>query len=1675
MKDIIKEQLQRFQHIHTSTRRYVAVLLVLSLLTVLAVNWKLHYVGISMTTDDEYYCGYEEHVHTDECYEEVLICGYEEGEPERIDEAFAVDPEPEEEEKETVPEPEYEVHHHTDECYEEVTELTCDEEEHVHEDYCYDSETGELLCTQEEHTHDENCYTTEEILICGYEEGEEIPLTTYGDTFESTPVVVDDSALVVSEPELHHHTEDCYEKVLTCTLPEHEHTLECLADYSADVETEDDWEKNSENLSSAWCEALMEVAEKQLGYTESVKNFEVDFDGQEVHHYSRYGAWYGNPYGDWDVMFVAFCQHYAGIPRDVIPQRAGLFALRTDLETINPDYLVDGCENAIPGDIVTYYNSNGDETIGIVMEVDETTLTVISGAVDGAVAEVMVARTDVTQTILVEQAYIDQFGDVPTPDDDSELPSGPLTFDPDEILEQEGAVAYVERLEDIMTLELTDTTASSKYTYNDDGSLNLNDLLTDEDISVKPEGSNEWTSVDQDTPIKNNTGVQVKLRYTVEPGAFQEGNNKATYTLPEGIWPKKDQSGDIVDSTGKKLGTFTIKKGDPNVVFEFDDPSKGFTGTFMFLTEISYEETSGTGKIQLGNKTFTIEPEWNIDAEKTGTLELVGGKSIIHYTVTVKAPYGTHDKTIDITDVLDRANSTATGKYLENSFLINGNPLSDYPDASLSLNDSDFTIKDLPALGYDGTYTLTYDVEVTGITGQDGSGQLINKVTSTSGKLSDVDDSSVSVKDGDLIKTGVYDAATQRITWTILVKNPGGDLKGYRVTDVPIQPTDLSIIVDVTIRNNHGTVYDTVDGAEFLKNGYTFTKSATDDSYTFTFQTNAPYTENGAFTAQNEAKLWYNEDLKYTSIGEVSQGTGVWKVEKNVSSSSPLADGTQKVLWDIDVTVPAGATKFQFLDILRDPESRSPTITTDLYTYISDLEEAFPNCVTFVLEDGATISWNEALTRGIKIEPEYFQDVHAKVTATGNDHVHCFFLNLSREDGERLGIIGMKLTGMPSIADTTGMTNNTQRVFMNGAAVREKTGSSIYANQDAYYTHKVTGSIEKETSSNKDNFKGSVSSTSFEKGKVLWYRITIHVDNANTNQPIVITDTLPEGTKFAPSANLSDFRVGFDTNAVSGNYYTGAVADSTDGIYWSQGNYNGIRFVKIDATKNGELTFTVFPQQPDNFNPFQTTDDHIITLRYALTIEDDTAWNNRDLTEKTYKNTASWNGLEESAYMTVKRPKAERLTKNGTYDRNTKLASYTITINPYGEDLAKGAKTLELTDVLTSEAPGMELQLNSVKLYEYVIRDGEWVRGDEVDDITVVLNENPDSESRSATFIVPNKKALVLEYAYKITPGNLAEDFTLTNTAELAGYESVKSDVQAYREEASATADSSILTVFKVDSTSNLAISSPATFELSHYNKTNHTWESLGIHSTVNGSFSFTFAENAAEDSSILRKGDLDCLFETKAPASYQLDATPHYFIWDASALDDTTKQTSLNNATDSVTGSDIPDVSNVSFFGQSGTQLGSLSIPNKLSVLTLKKVWYDTQNNTMDAPVNSIKVELYRYPADGSIAAAERVETITLTNADGWTTKIDNLESDYRYFVKEVSSDALIYFEASYSDSNTTGVTGGGVITITNTQKPSYELPSTGGSGTAAYPAVGGLLMAAAALLLVFKRRKQL
>ena len=465
MKNRFQEAIQNVQRQRHLARRSVAMVLVLAMLTAMSVSWRLHQDGIALAADDtRYYCGKEEHKHTDDCYIEGTepICGYEEGEivEETMDladdagdgDSSAADwdeagSEPESEPAtQEEPEPEVMLHHHTADCYEEEEVLTCGiESDHVHQDYCYDQETGELLCTEHEHTDD--CYTLEKVLVCGQEEGE--PEKTddgaalydvdensaeESDSAEESETVADpEPEQEATKPEtddeidtgytVHHHTAECYGKVLICGKEEHEHTAACLVNPNAEIDAEYD-AKTPDRTSVDWAQDMVLVARSQLGYTESKADVDEDGNG-----YTMYADQYYKDkpmvYADWDSTFVAYCLYHAGVPQDIIPQYASISALRGELARMNSEYYTDDPQefaSILPGDIVMYKNAEGRETIGVVSDaaVDEetdltTALTVISGDVatgyesDGEttidqVAEVSVALNDVTSFVSVNAA-----------------------------------------------------------------------------------------------------------------------------------------------------------------------------------------------------------------------------------------------------------------------------------------------------------------------------------------------------------------------------------------------------------------------------------------------------------------------------------------------------------------------------------------------------------------------------------------------------------------------------------------------------------------------------------------------------------------------------------------------------------------------------------------------------------------------------------------------------------------------------------------------------------------------------------------------------------------------------------------------------------------------------------------------------------------------------------------------------------------------------------------------------------------------------------------------------------------------------------------------------------------------------------------------------------------------
>ncbi len=249
-----------------------------------------------------------------------------------------------------------EAHQHGEECYiqESVTEFLCVSEQrmfHYHDDFCYD-EQNELICTlpeleehihQEEdcyevvdgHSHDDDCYDAEGLLLCSKEESPEVlelvcPLEELQLHSHDENCWDENGVLICGLEEIieHQHTEDCIslltaEPHLICELEVHTHTENCKTNPQADLETAEMWEDTLSHveLSGQWPEDLIAIASTQIGYTESERNYLAD-DIENKKGYTRYGQWYGIPYGDWDAMFAAFCLHYADIPTEKIPQES---------------------------------------------------------------------------------------------------------------------------------------------------------------------------------------------------------------------------------------------------------------------------------------------------------------------------------------------------------------------------------------------------------------------------------------------------------------------------------------------------------------------------------------------------------------------------------------------------------------------------------------------------------------------------------------------------------------------------------------------------------------------------------------------------------------------------------------------------------------------------------------------------------------------------------------------------------------------------------------------------------------------------------------------------------------------------------------------------------------------------------------------------------------------------------------------------------------------------------------------------------------------------------------------------------------------------------------------------------------------------------------------------------
>ena len=1529
MKNRFQEAIQNVQRQRHLARRTVAMVLVLAMLTAMSVSWRLHQDGIALAADDtRYYCGKEEHKHTDDCYIEGTepVCGYEEGEivEETMDSAddagdgdsSAADwdeagSEPESEPAtQEEPEPEVVLHHHTSDCYEEEEVLTCGiESDHVHQDYCYDQETGELLCTEHEHTDD--CYTLEEVLVCGQEEGEPEKTDDGAALYDRNENSAEESDFAgepdtAADPEpekeatkpetddeidtgytVHHHTAECYGKVLICGKEEHEHTAACLVNPNAEIDAEYD-AKTPARTDADWAEDMVLVAKSQLGYTESKADVDEDGNG-----YTMYADQYYKDkpmvYADWDCTFVAYCLYHAGVPQDVIPQYASISALRGELARMNSEYYTDDPQDfasILPGDIVMYKNAEGRETIGVVSDaaVDDesgltTALTVISGDVatgcesDGEttidqVAEVSVALADVTSFVSVNAAEGYGISDL---------------MDEDE--------------------EAKNVDSNVIYLLDENNELNKTAFKSFEVAAQYKSGKtdSDWTDVTNGYVFQEGDSIRVKGTLSLNPDSFRKDGNTLCDTI---VWnsgltlAKELDNGVLTDPDGNVVGTLKVTvDGVATIHFEdleAFDLTKPVNFWFTALATCSGEKLEQEIAFPGTGTTITVKKNTDIHAEKELLTENIqydkNGNPYLEYQVIVSSEKGTEgkvkieDQIADWKNLYGTYSDFALKKYSNGedktgeSILVKPtitNPAGGAPKGA----ENKFEIDGLGALKAGERYELTYRYQLSRDLSKNGklSGSIGNNVIATdtgNGKFSP-DENSKNFSDR-IEKSGNYDSVTRKVTWTITVRNPGKqNLSGYVVTD-EIQ-NSAAKIDENTVKLYGGDKEDAckteIPGGTLVmatgNQGFTYTFPTVKEGdekpyYKIVYQSDAP---NGETSIQNTVTIKDKDggDKDSTTVkGNIQESGGFVKTTGGNTALKDAGNGLKKATWYITALIPR-EKRFDEVTISDtfQPATYGNGQTAEHYALLGELFDQLNNqdgqkgAMEVYLDNDNAIyrpqhwgKFNDGITVTYTFQTASGeQSIKSTAAPTAEQRalkVTGFRVTVSSVKGIRkinIGNTGLG-TGYTTYVDVSNVPEEVPCTIQNKAHLEgwgDKSAEYPYKKEKApEEKEEIVKQVACDAGQNytKDPSKEYDYATAQQEG--IFYKISLKP--AKGRNEITVVDTLPDGLVYDLTHKYSAAQAVFSEKSPSSGKvkYDGTIDDTLGSkIYWREDGTPVYSWENHDGLKGFDLT------DPENFTVTQSADGKTLTFTiknldripnkvkesyqtigifYALQLTQD-AWENQLESSKVYQNTASWTGVDDaSATITVKRGDTHLDKKVEQYN-NGKL-TYTVEINPKELNLNPKSNEITLYDTFTVNKCGTAtLDRSSIKLYDHT-------KNQDTDDYTLTTDEKKgDSEVThyNMTLRVRDGRHYTFTYTYLVDRSqvNSTVDVTAENKARVTAVwqEANKEIIKSSAGGGSVGSKDGELTLYKVDKNSENKVLKGAVFALTAYDRQSGSWD----------------------------------------------------------------------------------------------------------------------------------------------------------------------------------------------------------------------------------------------------------
>lgn len=1526
MKKLLLREAAKHKLQNRRRKRWQKTVSILACLVVFCTVYAL--ILPALTAEADTYCGKEEHTHTDACYEEKLICGQEEGQGahhhtddcyREVEALVCQTPESEghqhteacytEEQVLTCTNKEEgHVHNEFDGCYTTEKKLTCGMEEgegaHHHTAECYEKKK-ELICGQEEndgHHHTAECYKKE--LICGKEEHTHT-LACYsnpdadvenGDVWQNTVSSVTLTGNWGADLAAIAQTQTGYtESTANYAVAEDGQTIHGYTRYGAWANDpyRDNWSAQFADFCLSYAGVPTSAVPQNSdcsawnytnpdGYTPKTGDLlllDTDNNGSADHagiiitaDDSTLTAIVGdadkavrnNTYsiGSENIKgYVSIPENpalatptpeptkEAGVTPEAQPtQEPEATPEVTEEPTQEPENKADDTANnieVIPTPTITPETMQKvqleQQTVTAELYTDSTYATaeqsenavVVSGNLpeNGSVKAFPVNNISMEGMKVLcawDITIFDAEGNKWEPADgntlsvkfqipdltEKENKAGEIYYIPDENADRpeklesqisDNGVSFEAEHFSIYTLMVADNVENE----NNSQKIDLKNFLTDVEFQKKT--GNDWTDVGDNEVLDRNAAISFMLKYTLPKDTLSADKKTITYTLPEQLKDFKGK-GNVEGTGGKVVGTYEIVNGVVSITFGDEYVNKNKNNAIDGWLRLSAKadeiktDTNNKTEIKFNDKCIV-----NVEIQE---------EEIKKGDITIKKENGD----IDIENGTIVYKVTVTSKYGTSSEVklkdvmsklrLDGTVTAKKNGTEITVGvtgtEDGFTTK-LDKMEAGDTYELIYRAKLP----ERYQGTAIKAHNSIEAKSTNSENKEITSKseidtvfdDGTIKKSGVNNG-NGTVTWTITINEQQNDISGWTLKDILNGNTELN--------GTKATIDPPINGETEITLPYTFPVGCK-EKYTIKYTTtdDRPY---GESNVKNKAVLTKDGTDKGTADREVWIGEKNPYIKKGTGIESDSDSEILTLKWHVDLAITKDMENgWTFVD----------TPNNDQY-FTPEQREALRQALNKCLGEG---KYSLTDSNGKNSAGNW-----TSIKITGNQPL------------KKGNIISFDY-------QTTAVKPTTETNFSNSASFDNK----WFGGGNSYKPPKP---VVKKVDANNEN-GGSDTTHDYNdsaiKNGILKWKIEVNLtDEMKKNNKLILTEHLPEGV------TLESLK-------------------KDDTLFSWAGNTGSISGTCITAQKNeNDIVITIPKEAYQN-------DVNSFIFKIDVKMDEVSDWTKA----KVYKNTVivtdeqnrEWGAGEQTQTIT-NNDETKVVRKSGKKNGNdASLLEYSVVINPKGKDLLQDGEggTLNLKDILEyhynpwDSKAKITLVPGSVVVY---LMDSDGTKGSKLSSeeysytyreeaTNTGKNNNGDPEQNRKNIlelIVPDNKALILEYQYKCR-GEVGKWVNPTNTASLYGNgnkkDSDSTTTDSQLQDSSAGANVNGITIYKVDSANNGLYLEGAEFDL-------YKWDNQKKDYVIDQQ-SLTSNDDGEIEIENLKHNQAYKLVETKAPDGYEI------------------------------------------------------------------------------------------------------------------------------------------------------------------------------------------------------------